>query len=86
MNEDLIKQQFNLLNKGVLITIFSYKDSNQKDLFRVYFKDLNNGYLYNPLNKENDKIIIPVYNTAIEALKEVIKQAYKYLENGRNIN
>ena len=81
MTQNLIEQQYDLLSKGILITILSCKDSNQRDLFRVYFKDLNNGYLHNPLNKENDKTIIPLYNTAIEALEEIIKQAYKYLEN-----
>lgn len=76
---------FDLLEKGILITIFSYKDSNKETKFRGYFKDLNSDYLYNPLTKdENGKLLFPVFDNVLKANEIMQNEAYKYLENDKN--
>tara|TARA_R110000851_G_scaffold107231_10_gene227285 strand:+ start:439 stop:693 length:255 start_codon:yes stop_codon:yes gene_type:complete len=73
------------IKKGILITCF------KSDLgFRFYFKDLNRGYLYNPLTYESidrgdgtfkSKTIIPYYKIFEDGMEEMKIQADKYLDS-----
>lgn len=48
--EELLEQvAYYYNNHRILITCFAFKDSQEKEQFRVYFKHLPSGKLFNPL-------------------------------------
>lgn len=81
--KELFEKQAELFEKyNVLVTCIASKGKNGYE-FKSYFKDLNKGYVHNPITYERDankvvKYYYTYHNSLKEALEWIIKEAEIY--------
>ena len=77
---DLHMRQANLFwFSSILITCFSF-DLNGQTAYRFYFKDIDTGYLHNPMvEDENGKRKYPHYLDYVTGLEKTIVAAERYV-------
>ena len=85
--ESLMKERGDLfINHQILITCFSCHPVGEKESYRLYFNDLNTGYIHNPMIKEeNGKKHYQYWDSYQQGLSDQIEAAHKYLES-KSIN